>query len=229
MWRLQALIHPIQLTQNHQVPFTCCPLSKCCALVHAVPLAWHLPFPPSPAINLENCILSDPAQVLPFCHADSDFYFLKATCLFPYELHACVCVRSLQSCLALCNPVYYSLPSSSVHGILQARILEWVAVPSSRDLPDPGIEPTSLMSPSLTVRFFTSSTTWEAPCELHTCITIQLESREGKIIQLQYTSLIGYFQYFPSVSFLYLFNMFLHISPCTYFYFLFICPCTHIL
>ena len=34
-----------------------------------------------------------------------------------------------------------SLPSSSVHGILQARILEWVAISFSRDLPDPGIEP----------------------------------------------------------------------------------------
>ena len=36
-----------------------------------------------------------------------------------------------------------SLPGSSVGGILQARILEWVAVPSSRDLPKPGIEPRS--------------------------------------------------------------------------------------
>ena len=48
-----------------------------------------------------------------------------------YSLHhACMCV-SLQSCLILCNPMDYSLPGSSVHGILQARILEWVAVPSS--------------------------------------------------------------------------------------------------
>ena len=37
-----------------------------------------------------------------------------------------------------------SLPDSSVHGILQARIPEWVAIPFSRDLPDPGIEPRSL-------------------------------------------------------------------------------------
>ena len=34
-----------------------------------------------------------------------------------------------QSCLTLCNPMYYSLQGSSVHGILQASILEWVAVP----------------------------------------------------------------------------------------------------
>ena len=36
-----------------------------------------------------------------------------------------------------------SLPGSSVHGILQARILEWVAIFFSRDLPNPGIEPGS--------------------------------------------------------------------------------------
>ena len=40
-------------------------------------------------------------------------------------------------------------PGSSVHGILQARILEWIAMPSSGDLPDPGIEPTSPTSPAL--------------------------------------------------------------------------------
>ena len=40
--------------------------------------------------------------------------------------------KSLQLCLTLCNPVDWSLPSSSVHGILQVRVLEWVAMPSSR-------------------------------------------------------------------------------------------------
>ena len=42
-----------------------------------------------------------------------------------------------QSCLTLCNPVGYSLPGSSIHGILQARILEWVAMPSSRGSSQP--------------------------------------------------------------------------------------------
>ena len=37
-----------------------------------------------------------------------------------------------QSCLTLCDPMDYSPPGSSVHGILQARILEWVAIPFSR-------------------------------------------------------------------------------------------------
>ena len=47
---------------------------------------------------------------------------------------ACVRAKSLQSCLTLCNPVDRSPPGSSVHGILQARILEWAAMPSSREL-----------------------------------------------------------------------------------------------
>ena len=51
-----------------------------------------------------------------------------------------------------CSP-----PGSSTHGIPKATVLEWVAMPSSRDLSNPGIEPLSLMSPSF------DSTTWEAP------------------------------------------------------------------
>ena len=45
-------------------------------------------------------------------------------------------VKVTQSCWTLCDPMDYT-----VHGILQARILEWVAVPFSRDLPNPGIKP----------------------------------------------------------------------------------------
>ena len=44
----------------------------------------------------------------------------------------CVCAKLLQLCLTLCNPILCSFPGSSVHGILQARILEWVAIPFSR-------------------------------------------------------------------------------------------------
>ena len=45
----------------------------------------------------------------------------------PY-LDVCKCALSLQSCLTLCDPLDCSPPGSSVHGILQARILEWVAM-----------------------------------------------------------------------------------------------------
>ena len=50
----------------------------------------------------------------------------------------CMCAKSLQSCLTLCSPMDCSLPGSSVQGILQARILEWVAMPSSRGSSRPG-------------------------------------------------------------------------------------------
>ena len=121
---------------------------------------------------------------------------------------------SLQLCPTLCDPIECSLPGSSVHRILQARILEWLSLPSPEDLPNagikpgspslqvdslpseppekslpswgatttrkvksqgsdsrysppgdlpnPGIEPMSLLSPALASRFFTTSTTWEA-------------------------------------------------------------------
>ena len=49
----------------------------------------------------------------------------------------------IQSCLTLCNPTDCSPQGSSVHGILQARVLEWVAISLSEDRPDPGIEPRS--------------------------------------------------------------------------------------
>ena len=57
-----------------------------------------------------------------------------------------MCAKSIQSCPTLCDPMDCSPPGSSVHGILQARILEWVAMPSSPDLPDPGMEPASPVS-----------------------------------------------------------------------------------
>ena len=47
-------------------------------------------------------------------------------------VHVCMRAQLLQLCLTLCDPTGYSPPGSSVHGILQAGILEWVAMPSSR-------------------------------------------------------------------------------------------------
>ena len=57
-----------------------------------------------------------------------------------------------------CSP-----PGSSVHGLLQSRILEWLSCPPPGDLPDAGIKPTSLKSPALAGGFFTTNATWEAP------------------------------------------------------------------
>ena len=73
-----------------------------------------------------------------------------------------LCAKSLQSCPTLCDTMDSSLLGSSFHRILQARILEWVAISYSRNLPDPGAKPKSLTSPALAGRFFTNVANWEA-------------------------------------------------------------------
>ena len=91
-----------------------------------------------------------------------------------FFLLLCVHAKLLQSCLTLWDPMDCSLPGSSVCGILQTRILEWVACPPLGDLPNPRIEPRSRMSPALASRFFTTSITWEA---------------HGKISNIKFTTL----------------------------------------
>ena len=59
-------------------------------------------------------------------------------------------VELLQSCPALCDPMDWSPPGLSVHGILQARIVERVAMASSRGPSSPRDEPTSCVAPAFT-------------------------------------------------------------------------------
>ena len=59
--------------------------------------------------------------------------------------------------LTLCDPMDCSPVGSYVHRIVQARILEWVAISSSRGSPDPGIKLASPVSPALEGGFFTPS------------------------------------------------------------------------
>ena len=63
----------------------------------------------------------------------------------------------------LCSPMDCSPPGSSVHVILWARILEWVAISSSRDLPDPRIKPSTPVSHALAYRFFTTEPAGKLP------------------------------------------------------------------
>ena len=90
--------------------------------------------------------LSDPA------------FFLHLHVLFPWlyilseqAFLACVHGKLLQLRPTLCNTTNYSLPGSSVHGMLQARILEWVSMPFSKDLSNPGIELAFPGAPTLQV------------------------------------------------------------------------------
>ena len=65
------------------------------------------------------------------CRAGSCYLFLYIV--------LCICVKVLvvKSCPTLCNPLDYSPPGSSVHGLLQARILEWVAISFSKESSQP--------------------------------------------------------------------------------------------
>ena len=73
-----------------------------------------------------------------------------------------------QSCPTLCNPMDYSLPGSSIHGILQVRTLEWVAIPFSRgsSWPRDRTLVSCIASRFFTLwatgKFFTTSATWKS-------------------------------------------------------------------
>ena len=81
-----------------------------------------------------------------------------------------LCAKVLQLWLTLCDPMDCNPPGSSIHGILQARILGWVSMSSSGDLPHPGIEPVPLTSPALAGGFFTTSTTQEAQTSVYSSL-----------------------------------------------------------
>ena len=105
---------------------------------------------------------------LPLCQAgDEGWLGSSSGALNPMCVHA----QSRQLYLTLWDPMNCNPPGSSVHGILQARIVEWVAMPSSRGpsssrspaLLQGTFEPACLTSPALAGRFFTTSTTWKPP------------------------------------------------------------------
>ena len=73
-------------------------------------------------------LLNEPQTMFKIPPRQSDFSF-----------HLSYMCSVIESCLTPCNPLDYSPPGSSVHGIFQAGILEWVVISSSRGSPDPGI------------------------------------------------------------------------------------------
>ena len=87
-------------------------------------------------------------------------------------LLAYVCAKSLQSRLTLCYHMDHSLPDSSVHGFSRQEYWSGLSFPPPGDLPDPGIELMSLLSPALAGRFFTTSDTQEAHSPLLTVLQI---------------------------------------------------------
>ena len=87
---------------------------------------WYHPTISSSVIPLFSCPQSFPAsRYFPMSQLFASGCQNIGVCL-------CVCVLVAQWCLTLCHPMDCSLPGSAVHGILQARILEWVAITFSR-------------------------------------------------------------------------------------------------
>ena len=87
---------------------------------------------------------------------------LMITILWPKTQAAAPAAKSLQSCPTFCDPMECSPEGPSIHEILQARILEWVAMLYSSGSSKAGIYPISLTSPALAGGFFKTSASWKA-------------------------------------------------------------------
>ena len=88
-------------------------------------------------------------------------YFFSGQPSFNWILVRAVRTKSLQSCLILCDPVDCQAPLSK--GFSRQDSWSGLPFPPPGDLPDPGRQSSSLMSPALAGGFFMTSTTWEAP------------------------------------------------------------------
>ena len=101
-------------------------------------------------LKLHGCKAQIP-QVMTGCNTKwSHSHFHPLVLGLTYFTYCCLVAKS---CLTLCDLMDCSQPGSSVHGISQARILEWAAISFSRDFPNLGIEP---MSPALAGGLFTT-------------------------------------------------------------------------
>ena len=149
-----------------------------------LPSSSALPFAPHPpALEVSPSLRNRAPLCLPFCpppasppsafkHAQSSNILKWSLLPMPVlwegcpmlttPVFSCVHAESLQSCPTLCDPTDCSLPGSSVHRILQARMLAWVAISSSRGSSRPRDQTHISVSPALAGGFFTTHATWKA-------------------------------------------------------------------
>ena len=90
--------------------------------------------------QMGSLLLVPPGKPI-YTHTYVYTYIHTYMCIYIYITCACVHVKLLQSCAALCDAADCSLSGSSVHGILHEKILEWVSMPSSTGSSQPRIEP----------------------------------------------------------------------------------------
>ena len=77
-------------------------------------------------------LLNSGVESMPLMPPELAGVFFTTNTTWEGQLHGTAAAKSLQLCPTICDPMDYSPPGSSVHGILQARILEWVAISYSR-------------------------------------------------------------------------------------------------
>ena len=97
-----------------------------------LPMSQSVLWPPPPAPKQGKSLSAGELTFKEYSQHLTDRIYWISTSLLCVCVCVCVCVKSFQLCLPLCNHMDCSPPGSSVHGILQARILEWIAMSSSR-------------------------------------------------------------------------------------------------
>ena len=92
------------------------------------------------AVHIDNYSAIKQSGIMPFVATQMDLEIIILSEINQRKISckSLICERKWSP--TLCDPMDCSLPGSSVHGIFQTRILEWVAISFSRRLPDPGIE-----------------------------------------------------------------------------------------
>ena len=153
-WRIPGMAEPggLPSMRSHRVGHDWSDLAAAAAtsLIHFFPS-------PTPSPTANSCLFSVSMALFLFGYLCSFVLSFRVHMWMKSYISMCVCVCvcvCTPSCPTLCDSMDYSLPGFSVHGISQARILEWVAVFFSMGSSwHPTIEPASLMSPSLAVVF----------------------------------------------------------------------------
>ena len=103
------------------------------------------------------------------------------TLLFIFCMHMCLVAKS---CPTLCNPMDFNPPGSSVHGIFQARILEWVVISSSRESSQPGDQ--TCISCTGRQILYHWAITWKAPFTFLTIIWLNFSNNpETQVLLFQ--------------------------------------------
>ena len=140
----------------------------------AYPLFWRLTSEGNrrgcragPDIHGQSCSASGQVTGQGLRCKDSLVSLVTTTLLVLSFQNVCVHAQSLQSCLTLCDPIDCSPPGSSIHGISQTRILEWVVISSSRGSSPPRDQTRVSCISFIAKRFFTMSHLESPPPQPH--------------------------------------------------------------